>query len=179
MDRVSGLSLAARLFGSSPQRTLALLQAAWPMAVGPELARRTEVIGVERGTLRVRVPDAGWRKVLHRMQPQILGRLREIAGELAPRRMGFLEGQMARDPGLERSAPAGESGVERHEVAVDDGEFQGGSPLRPDDQWRSPPEIKAVAHSLALAIADPEIRGRFAATMARYVDRSTKGRNDA
>ena len=178
MDRVSGLSLAARLFGSSPQRTLALLQAAWPMAVGPELARRTEVIGVERGTLRVRVPDAGWRKVLHRMQPQILGRLREIAGELAPRRMGFLEGQMARDPGLERSAPAGESGVERHEVAVDAGGFQGGSRTPVGRSVSAPPEMNDVA-AVAAAIPDPEIRAQFAATMARYVDRSTKGRNDA
>ena len=47
---------------------------------------------MEGGTLRVRVPDASWRKVLHRMQPQILGRLRELAGDLAPRRMGFVEG---------------------------------------------------------------------------------------
>src|SRR5256885_797121 len=95
MDRVSGLALAARLFGGSPERTLALLRASWPLAVGQELARRTEVIGVERGTLRVRVPDAGWRKALHRMQPQILRRLRQLTGELAPRRMGLLEGAMA------------------------------------------------------------------------------------
>src|SRR5260370_26030 len=73
MERISGRSLAARLFGASPARTLALLEAAWPLAVGPELARRTEVLGIEGGTLRVRVPDAGWRKVLHRMQPQIMG----------------------------------------------------------------------------------------------------------
>jgi hypothetical protein len=92
MERISGRSLAARLFGASPARTLALIEAAWPLAVGPELARRTEVLGIEGGTLRVRVPDARWRKVLHRMQPQILGHLREIAGDLAPRRMGFVDG---------------------------------------------------------------------------------------
>jgi len=92
MERISGRSLAARLFGASPARTLALLEAAWPLAVGPELARRTEVLGIEGGTLRVRVPDAGWRKVLHRMQPQILAHLREIAGDLAPKRMGFVDG---------------------------------------------------------------------------------------
>jgi predicted nucleic acid-binding Zn ribbon protein len=97
MDRISGRSLAARLFGASPARTLALLHAAWPLAVGPELARRTEVLGLEGGTLRLRVPDARWRKALHRMQPQILAQLRELAGDLAPRRMGFTEGQIA-DP---------------------------------------------------------------------------------
>src|ERR1043165_10002576 len=105
MERISGRSLAARLFGGSPARTLALLEAAWPLAVGPELARRTEVLGIEGGTLRIRVPDAGWRKVLHRMQPQILGHLREIAGDLAPKRMGFVEGGILDTPPTV-SAPA-------------------------------------------------------------------------
>ena len=118
MDRISGRSLAARLFGASPARTLALLEAAWPLAVGPELARRTEVLGIEGGTLRVRVPDAGWRKVLHRMQPQILGHLREIAGDLAPRRMGFVEGGLTDRP---QSTAAPQSGGDVR------GGFQGGS----------------------------------------------------
>jgi predicted nucleic acid-binding Zn ribbon protein len=118
MDRISGRSLAARLFGASPARTLALLEAAWPLAVGPELARRTEVLGIEGGTLRVRVPDARWRKVLHRMQPQILGRLREMAGDLAPRRMGFVEGGLTDQP---QSAAATRSGGDAR------GGFQGGS----------------------------------------------------
>jgi Dna[CI] antecedent DciA-like protein len=117
MDRISGRSLAARLFGASPARTLALLEAAWPLAVGPELARRTEVLGIEGGTLRVRVPDAGWRKVLHRMQPQILGHLREIAGDLAPKRMGFVEGGMTDRP---QSTAASRSGGDVR------GGFQGG-----------------------------------------------------
>jgi hypothetical protein len=110
MDRVTGRSLVARLFGTSPARALALVQASWPLAVGPELARRTEVIGMEGGTLRVRVPDAAWRKVLHRMQPQILARLRELAGELAPRRMGFLEAPHGahpdQEPGSTQWSPA-------------------------------------------------------------------------
>jgi hypothetical protein len=153
MDRVSGRAWAARLFGASPARTLALLQAAWPLAVGPELARRTEVVGVEKGTLRVRVPDAGWRKVLHRIQPQILSRLREIAGDaLAPRRMGFLEGALSADS---------ESGVERRAAAVDEH-----------------PTLPASLARAVSAIPDPEIRARFAAAAARYLARS-KGATDA
>jgi hypothetical protein len=142
MDRVSGRSLAARLFGASPARTLALLQAAWPLAVGPELARRTEVVGVERGTLRVRVPDASWRKVLHRMQPQILARLREVAGELAPFRMGFLEGAVA------APAPPG--------------------PGPTDDRKPLPASVETAA----ARIEDEEIRSRFMQAAARYLSRS-------
>src|SRR5258708_3152119 len=166
MERISGRSLAARLFGASPARTLALLEAAWPLAVGLELARRTEVLGIEGGTLRVRVPDAGWRKGLHRMQPQILGHLREIAGDLAPRRMGFVEGGMTDRP---QSAAASRSDGDAR------GGFQGGSSLHSESGVNSPPEINDVAGG---SIADPEIRARFLATMARYLER-WKGRNDA
>ena len=158
MERISGRSLAARLFGASPARTLALLEAAWPLAVGPELARRTEVLGIEGGTLRVRVPDAGWRKVLHRMQPQILAHLREIAGDLAPKRMGFVDGGLSNQP---QGAASSRSGGDAR------GGFQGGSSLTSGSAVNSPPEIK-----------DPEIRQRFAETMARYLER-TKGRSDA
>ncbi len=152
MDRVSGRSLAVRLFGASPAQTLALLRAAWPLAVGPELARRTEVVGFEGGTLRVRVPDASWRKVLHRIQPRILSRLREIAGELAPRRMGFLEGALS----PEASRPR---------------------PDRPDEPTEPVQGLPETA-SLAASIPDAEIRARFAATAARYLARS-KGQSHA
>jgi len=192
MERISGRSLAARLFGASPARTLALLEAAWPLAVGPELARRTEVLGIEGGTLRVRVPDAGWRKVLHRMQPQILAHLREIAGDLAPKRMGFVDGGLSNQPqGAASSRSGGDArggfqggpttGTAEAAVTLDRpqstaalrssgdarGGFQGGSSLTSGSAVNSPPEIK-----------DPEIRQRFAETMARYLER-TKGRSDA
>jgi hypothetical protein len=145
MDRVSGRSLAARLFGSSPARTLALLQAAWPQAVGPELARRTSVMGVERGTLRVRVPDAAWRKVLHRLQPQILARLREVAGELAPSRLGFLEGGGAEEAVARPSPPRA-----------------GGADVAP---------LPAPVAAEAGHIEDDEIRSRFVQAAARYLAR--------
>jgi len=210
MERISGRSLAARLFGASPARTLALLEAAWPLAVGPELARRTEVLGIEGGTLRVRVPDAGWRKVLHRMQPQILAHLREIAGDLAPKRMGFVEGGISNQPQstaasrsdgavrggfqggsqpISQSVAAVRTPISQAVRAPSDqpqstaalrssgdarGGFQGGSSLHSKSAVNSPPEINDVGGS----IADPELRQRFAETMARYLER-TKGRSDA
>src|SRR5687768_13725298 len=113
--------------------------AAWPLAVGPELSRRTEVLGIERGTLRIRVPDARWRTVLHGMQPEILQRLRQIAGSLAPWRIGFVEGGM-KDAGPLAVAP---------------------------DTAEAPAPLPAEVAEPASAIADEEIRARFVETGAK------------
>src|SRR5690349_15831787 len=109
LTRAGAPDVAARLFGGNPERVRALMEAAWPLAVGADLARRTEVLGVEKGLLRIRVPDARWRTVLHRMQPDILRRLREVAGSLAPWRIGFVEGGI-REPAAAPlpAAPAAE-----------------------------------------------------------------------
>jgi hypothetical protein len=146
-ERASAPGLAARLFGRDGARAVAVLRAAWPRAVGPDLARRTEILALEGVTLRVRVPDARWRGVLHRMQPEILARLGELAGSLAPRRLGFVEGGIAALP----ARPADE-GVPADAAAV------------------CPP---AVA-SEAAAIADPELRERFLDSAARYLARARR-----
>ena len=147
MRRLADASLARRLFGAVPFRTLALVRAAWPRAVGRDLARRTEVIALEAATLRVRVPDARWRKELHRMQPDILARLREIVGDLAPRRLGFVEGPVAPPPSQEAARAA--------------------SSTPP----AAPPEVVAGASVLD----DAEMRRHFIEVAARYLDRSKGG----
>jgi hypothetical protein len=142
LTRAGAPDTAARLFGGAPDRVRALMRAAWPLAVGPELSRRTEVLGIERGTLRIRVPDARWRTVLHGMQPDILRRLREIAGGLAPWRIGFVEGGM--DAG----------------------------PPPPPDVPRTPGDLPPEVAGPAAEIEDEEIRRRFLRTAARYLDRN-------
>jgi len=139
--------LATQLFGGDPQRHLALLRAAWPAAVGPELARRTEVLGLEGRTLRVKVPDAGWRKVLHRMHRDILSRLYRTAGDLAPGRLAFQE------------APFGPPAAERAPGAA-----------TTDVRWPAavlPPAVEQAA----AAIADDELRERFSRSAALYLQR--------
>ena len=133
--------IARRLFGAVPKARLALLRAAWPAAVGPELARRTEVLVLEGDTLRVRVPDATWRRGLIRMRGDILARLRSTAGELAPRRLAFAEGPLSRPP-----AP----------------------PPPPPEPEAPPPPSLALA---AASVPDPELRRAFLATAARYLNR--------
>ena len=82
MEEAHSKDLARHIFTTGSAR-LALLRAAWTVAVGPELARRTEILAIEGSTLRVRVPDARWKSVLHKMQRDLVVRLRQIAGSLA------------------------------------------------------------------------------------------------
>jgi hypothetical protein len=147
MDPARSADLAVQLFGAKPERTLALLRAAWPVAVGPELARRTEVISADRGVLRVRVPDANWRRSLWRMRGEILGRLRQVAGRLGPRSIGFVEGPLSSAP-PEATAPGQ---VEQSAVA-------------------EPPTSVIDA---AATISDDELRAEFLAVAGRYLGRFT------
>jgi Dna[CI] antecedent, DciA len=144
LKRPAAVDLAVRLFGGSPERTLALLRAAWPLAVGPELARRTEVVAIEGTTLRVKVADATWRKALLKIRGPLHGRLRRVAGDLAPARLAFCEGPVSRPP---QSAPA--PSVERRADAPS-------------------AELSAAAES----IEDAVVRARFLDSATRYLTRS-------
>jgi hypothetical protein len=142
MDRTRDPDFAARLFGSRPEHTLALLRAAWPAAVGPELARRTEVVALDRGILRVKVPDARWQRGLLRMRGDILARLRSVAGGAAPRGLGFVTGPVEAPPEVAPSPPE-----------------------RPTS-----PAPEAVAEA-ARGIPDLDVRTQFVAVAARYFAR--------
>jgi len=121
---------------------------------------RSELLSMEGGTLRVRVPDAGWRRVLHRMQPEIVGRLRRLAGDLAPARRGFSEGALAVDSGPDTGQPQG-MGSSRAPAA--------------DVPAAVPTSVAAGAE----AIDDPEIRARFLSAAARYLSRQQRFRERA
>jgi Dna[CI] antecedent, DciA len=144
LTRPAAVDLAARLFGGSPERRLALLRAAWPMAVGPELARRTEVVAIEGTTLRVKVADATWRKALLKIRGPLHGRLRRVAGDLAPARLAFCEGPVFHPPPSRAAAP----------IVPPTG--------------RPSAELEAAAHG----IDDVELRGRFLDSATRYLNRS-------
>ena len=142
-DRALPAKLSSRIFAGDRAR-LALLRATWPTVVGPLLAGRTEVLAIEGASLRVRVADARWRKVLHRMRDTILGRLREVAGALATERIGFTEGPITAPPGHEPPQPI-ESAPE--------------------------PSVSPELAETAEAIADDELRRLFLETAARYLQR--------
>jgi hypothetical protein len=133
---------AARLFGTRPEHMLALLRAAWPAAVGPELARRTEVVALDRGVLRIKVPDAGWQKNLQRIRGDVLARLRRVAGGSSPHALGFVVGAVTPPP----------------------------EPLPPPPPG-PPPRVPPAVAEAASAIPDAEIRARFEAAAGRYLAR--------
>lgn len=143
MDRPRHPDFAARLFGAKPEHTLALLRAAWPGAVGEELARRTEVVAFDHGMLRIKVPDMRWQRTLVRMRGFILERLRRVAGRAAPRGLSFVTGE-----------------VQASGVCV---------PATPPVASAAP--APALVAAAGQAIPDPEIRERFLAAAGRYLAR--------
>jgi hypothetical protein len=151
LERASLRRVRDGLFGQD--RAIVLLRAAWPTAVGADLARRTEVVGLEAGTLRIRVPDASWRKALHRMRGQILSRLRDVAGPLAPARLGFMEASLA--PATGRPAPPPPPPPPKP------------GPIDSPAPSPVPDGVAQAAH----AIPDPEMRARVLQSAARYLAR--------
>jgi Dna[CI] antecedent DciA-like protein len=141
MERAVARRSAAALFGGSKERTLALLRAAWPKAVGPELARRTEVLALEGEALRLRVPDASWRRHLLQMRRPILDRLREVAGPLTPYRLSFTEGGLPPVADMPSPPPTG------------------GTLTSPSSSLAAEAQV----------IADPDLRERFLEVAARYL----------
>jgi hypothetical protein len=79
--------------------------------------------------------------VLHRLQRDILARLRQSAGPAAPVRLGFMEGPVP----ARRAATA----------------------APPPPMLPPPPEVAAAAE----AIPDPALRERFLESAARYLSR--------
>ena len=143
MKRSATSDLAAELLHAEPGRRLTLLRAAWPAAVGPELARRSEPVALDGDLLLIRVPDAIWRRSLWRMRKDLLSRLRRIAGSAAPHALGFIEGPVtaAVEPPTPRTRPVAPG------------------PL--------PPTVDAAAES----IPDEDTRERFRETVGRYLAR--------
>lgn len=52
--------------------------AAWDYAAGSAVSEKTRVLGFEKETLVVEVPDPNWRTQLYAMSPQFLARLNQI-----------------------------------------------------------------------------------------------------
>jgi predicted nucleic acid-binding Zn ribbon protein len=79
-----------------------LPQAAWDFAAGRAVAEKTRVLGCEKQTLLVEVPDANWRAQLYAMAPQFLARLNQFVP------VERIEFRLARPPApADGAAPVG------------------------------------------------------------------------
>ena len=119
--------------------------------MGADLARRTEVVALEAGTLRIRVPDARWRKVLHRMQREILGAAARVGRRLRP--------VPARLRRRHRSARRLGAAATRRRP--------------PARALAAAVSGRGLADRVPPAIADPELRERFLFHRRPYLSRAT------
>lgn len=69
----------------APKTGLAAVQMVWNAAVGERFAAVATPVSERAGTLTIECTDAVWAQELDLMQTQILERLREEVGELAPK----------------------------------------------------------------------------------------------
>jgi hypothetical protein len=146
----------ASLFGTAPEARLALIRAVWPQVVGEQVAGRAEVASLTGGLLRLRVADPRWRKVLPRMRKDILARLHQVIGALAPQQIGLIEGRLSHDA---------DGAPKRHRI-----------PARSPDAEQPVP---AALASAAQSIADATLRSEFLAAAARYLDAAVRRNRDA
>jgi hypothetical protein len=148
MDRV-GDAVGRELGRFGPASGMAPVVEAWPLAVGPEIARNAWPARIARdGTLHVHTQDAIWAFELTTRAEEIRTRL----GNAAPRRMSFAPGPLP-EPPVELSEPVRER------------------PPAPT------PEHVAKAESLTRVIRDEELRKVVAKAAAASLARDDNDRS--
>ena len=148
MDRV-GDAVGRELGRFGPASGMAPVVEAWPLAVGPEIARNAWPARIARdGTLHVHTQDSIWAFELTSRAEEIRTRL----GGVAPRRMSFAPGPLP-EPPVERSEHVRER------------------PPAPT------PEHIAKAESLTRVIRDEELRKVVAKAAALSLARASNDRS--
>ena len=134
-----------------PVAGMSELVEAWPAAVGDSIARNAWPARLGRdGTLHVATGSAVWAFELAQLEAQLLDRLREEVGDLAPARLRFAVGRLP-EPAATPEAPS--------ERAI--------SPSESDHE---------TARRLAAEIADDELREAVARAVAHGLARGGSGR---
>jgi predicted nucleic acid-binding Zn ribbon protein len=148
MDRV-GAAVERELGRFGPAAGMAPVVEAWPLAVGPEIARNAWPARIARdGTLHVHTQDSIWAFELTTRAEEIRMRL----GNAAPRRMSFAPGPLP-EPPVELSEQVRER------------------PPAPT------PEHIAKAESLTQVIRDEELRKVVAKAVAASLSRDDNDRS--
>jgi predicted nucleic acid-binding Zn ribbon protein len=87
--RQAAAAIRAARDRAAPRTGLAAVQAAWAQTVGEQLAAVAAPVSERSGTVTIECADAVWAQELDLMQAQLLERLRDGLGELAPSNLRF------------------------------------------------------------------------------------------
>jgi predicted nucleic acid-binding Zn ribbon protein len=87
--RPAANAFQAALQRVAPKTPLATIQAAWPAAVGEQLAAVATPVSERNGTLTIECTEAVWVQELDLMQDTLLERLRDAVGDQAPQALRF------------------------------------------------------------------------------------------
>jgi hypothetical protein len=148
MERL-GETVAAEVAGLGAVPGMAELVAAWPAAVGEQIARNAWPARLARdGTLHVATADAAWAYELTQLAPRLLAQL----GLLAPKGLKFVPGPIPE--------PAREDTGARAVTPPDPG-----------------PQERRRAEQLAAPIADEELRELVARAAAASLARAAADRS--
>jgi hypothetical protein len=129
-----------RRFG--PQGAMPAIVAAWPAAVGPDVARHAWPARIGRdGTLYVHASSSAWAFELTQLAATVLEQLRQTLGDEAPRSLRFAPGPL---PEPVAEAP----------------------PVTTPERLRATSETLAEGAAVASAIEDEELRERVAKAAA-------------
>ena len=150
MERIGG-EVRSIVSGLGPSGALPQVVAAWPGAVGEQIARNAWPARIARdGTLHVNVSSSTWAFELSQLAGEIAGRLQQALGEPAPRSLRFAPGPLPEAPfegqktvKEERRKPSIEEQQQAERLA---------SPIGDDDLRRL--VAKAAAESLSRAADD-------------------------
>lgn len=141
MDRIDA-NVRRELDRFGPAGSIGRLVETWPAAVGDSIARNAWPARVVRdGTLHVATSSSAWAFELTQLAPTILARVRELAGDDAPRKLRFAPGPLPEPPlprtSEERAAPP-----------------------------KASPQMRAEADRIAAPVADEELRELIARAAA-------------
>jgi hypothetical protein len=135
-----------------PAAGMAELVAAWPAAVGRQIADQAWPSRLARdGTLHVAVSSSVWAFELTQLEAEIRARLAEAVGELAPARLRFAVGRIP-ETGVESEPDANKSAPRVRAEHVAEGERVASAIADPGLREAV---VKAVAASLASARKAP------------------------
>lgn len=140
--------VARELSRFGPAAGMAKLVEAWPVAVGPTIARNAWPARIARdGTLHVATSSSAWAFELGQLQEEIVRRLRAATGAAAPSKLRFAVGKLPEQGSREDHAPD--------------------ATVLPDPT----PEALARATELAAGIEDEELRNLVAKAAAQSLSR--------